>query len=73
MTAVFGMKGGGKVPHRLEDVEGLSRKNLIVQVIGKQAFGNPLYRNPWKRIYKRRRAQGIGPALFFALQVQHQR
>jgi hypothetical protein len=52
MTAVFGMKGGGKVPHGLEDVEGLSRKNLIVQVIGKQTIGNSLYRNTWKRIHK---------------------
>jgi hypothetical protein len=73
MTAIFGMKRCGKVPHRLEDVEGLSRKNLVVQVIGKQAFGNPLYRNPWKRIYKRRGTQGIGSSLFFALQVQHHR
>jgi hypothetical protein len=67
MTAVFRMKGGGKVPHRLEDIEGLSRKNLIVQVIGKQAFGNALYGNAWKRIYKRRSAQGVGPTLFLAL------
>jgi hypothetical protein len=67
------MKGGGKVPHGLEDVEGLSRKNLVIQVIGKQTFGNSLHRNTWKRIYKRRGAQGIRSALFFALQVQHHR
>ena len=71
MPTVFGMKGGGEIPHGFEDIEGFARKDLVVQVIGKQALGNSLYGNTWEGIYKRLSTQGVIPALFFAFQLQN--